>query len=379
MLRCTYRQDVNNLTGLVALAMVGLWIAYLVPHTLRHRQQLLESRVDDRFSDALRVLAVTDRPGRAARSVDARSRSGATADCGPAVDKRIGLLTPGRGVRITTPDSATGGTPVDRPHGAQDRITADAARRAAQQRAAHAATVARRGAAARRRAVLALVLVVGTAVGWTVTGLTTVSVVAGIAPSVLLVSVLVLGRRAVVAGHASDLAWEQHRRELTLAPARASAQAPAVTGRAVRPSDASTEVFERIVDDEVLPDAGARRALTGATAVVRRSTRTGATAAVGAAADGTAAADTADEWSPVPVPRPTYTLKASAPHREPAPLGPLEGSTAVRAESAAPLDAAAGTSVGAATGARAPIEPPATSTGSINLDEILARRRAAGE
>ena len=34
-----YRQGVNDLAGPVALALVGLWVAYLVPHKLRHRQQ----------------------------------------------------------------------------------------------------------------------------------------------------------------------------------------------------------------------------------------------------------------------------------------------------------------------------------------------------
>ena len=379
----------NNPTSLAALAVVGLWIVYLVPHKLTHRQQLLESRTDDRFSGALRVLAVTGRRGRVVQSADARVRPGMNGDCGATADKAIGLLTPSRGVRLATPASAIGGTAVDRPHGAQDRISADAARRAAQQRAAHAAAVARRGAAARRRAVLAAVLLAGTVAGWTVAGLTAVSVVAGVVPSVLFVSVLVLGRRAVVSGRASDVAWEQHRRELAFAPARATAHAPAVTGHAVRPSDAHTEVFARIVDDEPAGAPADVRAATGTTRVVRRSTRSGATPVVPA----TPAVDV-DEWSPVAVPRPTYTLKASAPHREPAPLGPLEGSTAVRAESAGSAGSAEGAGAGAgatvvedaaripdqrSTGVRTPIEPPAATTGSINLDEVLARRRVAGE
>ena len=74
--RGAYRRDVNDLAGPVALALVGLWVAYLVPHKLRYRQQLLESRADDRFSEALRVVAVTDRRirlgGRAPRSAGRR-------------------------------------------------------------------------------------------------------------------------------------------------------------------------------------------------------------------------------------------------------------------------------------------------------------------
>ncbi|MFI2753318.1 hypothetical protein ACGIF2_07775 [Cellulomonas sp. P22] len=369
--------------GLVTLAVVGLWIVYLVPHHLRHRQQLLEARVDDRFSGALRVLAVSDRPRGRRRRRNERSAPtllATTADCRAVADPRIGLLTPGRGVPLGTSGGANGGMAVDRPHGTQDRITTDAARRSAQQHASHAAAVARRGAAARRRAVLALTLLVATGAGWAVAGLTAVSVLAGVVPTVLLGSVLVLGRRAVVAGHAADAEWARRRREDGLAPARPTAQSPAVTGRAVRPSDAHTEVFARIVDDVagVAPVA----AVPGvATPVVRRSTRTGSQPTLDEAADD-------DAWSPVPVPRPTYTLKASAPRREPAPLGDVEGSTAAAQHPVATVRtttleadgvSAQATSTPEPPVERTPIEPPATTTGAINLDEILARRRAAGE
>ena len=108
----------NDLAGPVALALVVLWVAYLVPHKLRHRQQLLESRADDRFSEALRVVAVSDRRIR---------QEAASAECGPTASSTAGLLTPSKGLPVAT-GSATGGTTVDRPHGMQDRITADAAR-----------------------------------------------------------------------------------------------------------------------------------------------------------------------------------------------------------------------------------------------------------
>ena len=357
----------NDLAGPVALALVGLWIAYLVPHKLRHRQQLLESRADDRFSEALRVVAVSDRRIR---------QEAASAECGPPASSTAGLLTPGKGLPVAT-GSATGGTTVDRPHGTQDRITADAARRAAQARAARAASVARRGAAARRRALLAGVLLVASVAGWAAVGISpVVTWVAGAVPTVLLGSVLVLGRRAVLAGREADEAWQRKisderrmasgprtgamRAVATAAPTTtttvtAPAEAPPafVTGRAVHPSDASTEVFARIVEDKGESAGPARHASTGQVPVVRAS------------------ADTTedDAWSPVPVPRPTYTMKASAPRREPAPLENLEGSTATRtAEAEAP-----------AVTERAPLEPPVETTGSIDLNAVLAKRRAAGE
>lgn len=378
-----YRRDVNDLAGPVALALVGLWVAYLVPHKLRHRQQLLESRADDRFSEALRVVAVSDR----------RIRQEAVS--GPTVSSTAGLLTPGKGLPVAT-GSVTGGTTVDRPHGTQDRITADAARRAAQARAARAASVARRGAAARRRALLAGFLVVATVVGWAAVGLSPlVPWVAGVVPTVLLGSVLVLGRRAVLAGREADEAWEQRiaaerrtasgprtgamravatatRPDPVVAPVAPAAPAEAptafVTGRAVHPSDASTEVFARIVADKGESEGTARHASTGQVPVVRRSVseRTGETPSVPAAET---ASEEDEAWSPVPVPRPTYTMKASAPRREPAPLENLEGSTATRtADVETPADAE-----------RAPLEPPVETTGSIDLNAVLAKRRVAGE
>jgi len=377
---------VDTPAGLVTLAVVGLWGAYLMPHRLRHRQQLVEARIDDRHSGALRVLAVADRPrGRQLpRKRTAPALLTASADCSTPAEPRVRLLTPGRGLPLGTSGGANGGMAVDRPHGTQDRISADKARRTAQHRAAHAAAVARRGAAARRRAALAVVLLVASAAGWAVAGLTAVTVLAGVAPTVLLGSVLVLGRRAVLSGREADAEWERRLRESALPPARATPLAPAVTGRAVRPSDAHTEVFARILDTVDGPaEATAPSAASGTIPVVRRSART-------AEADAGSDSGQADAWSPVPVPRPTYTLKAPAPHREPAPLGDVEGSTAaaqpagVATAPATTLDAdgvtrSASTDGERQEGARLPIEQPAATTGSMNLDEILARRRAVGE
>jgi len=410
----TYRHDVNDLAGPVALALVGLWVAYLVPHKLRYRQQLLESRADDRFSEALRVVAVTRR--RTRRGVPVHVRSVDSTD-GTATGRMPGLLTPGKGLPVLPAGSATGGTTVDRPTATESRITAEAARRAAQARAARAASVARRAAAARRRGLLAGILAVATVVGWTVAGIApAVTWVAGAVPTVLLTGVVVLGRRAVLAGRAADAAWDarvaEERRtgsaprtgatrvvspagapstrpitgatprvpERRTAPSSATSNAaPAttastdaphalVTGRAVHPSDARTEVFAAIVADHGEPEAEtpARHAATGGVPVVRLTTRAQDTAEPEATAE--ADAD-AEAWSPVPVPRPTYTMKATAPRREPAPLDNLEGSTAVRPteQTAAPEETAE------------VVEPVAETTGSIDLNAVLAKRRAAGE
>ena len=47
-----------------ALALAVLWGAYYVPQQLRQRNQLVESRVEDRFSGSLRVLAVATRSSK---------------------------------------------------------------------------------------------------------------------------------------------------------------------------------------------------------------------------------------------------------------------------------------------------------------------------
>lgn len=401
----------------MALALVGLWVAYLVPHKLRHRQQLLESRADDRYSEALRVVAVSDRPGRAHRLERASRTASASAECAPAEARTRQLLTPGRGVPVRPAGTATGGTTVDRPLGTQDRLSAEAVRRRAQAHAARAAAVARRRAAARRRAVLAGVLLVATVGAWGVVGfVTAVPWLVAAVPTVLLGSVLVLGRRASRSWAQADAEWErrleQERRESFAPPATAGRGAPAVkaastpaavaapvrtavplvTGRAVHPSDTETQMFARIVEDRGEESSPARHS-TGATPVVRRSAKTdeapraaAAPAALAAPAPQAAqpAPDEGDEaWSPVPVPRPTYTMKPTAPRREPAPLGEVEGSTAMRASALeATPDAtveAAGTTTAAGTDDRAAAEPPALTTGSIDLDAVLAKRRASGE
>ena len=369
----------NELAGFAALALVGLWVAYLVPHHLRHRQRLLEARADDRFSAGLRVVAV-------ASSTRRRLGRGAAAAgmWGPSTSA---LLTPGTGVPAAYVGTLTGGTTVDRPHATPERISAEAARRLAQARAARAAAAARRGAAARRRGLLAAVLVVASVVGWSLAGaVAAVTWVAGAVPTALLTAVVVLGRRAVLAGQVADAQWaETIEREQRLAqrprtgatPAvRArtgatpvvtdeGAPVPLVTGHAVRPSDAETEIFERIVEDRG-ETAGPARHATGQTPVVRKDP-----VASDDAQDGTQG----DGWSPVPVPRPTYTMKAPAPRRTPAPLdeADVDASTA-RRPADAPVPEVEESAAPAATA-----EPPVETTGSIDLNAVLARRRAAGQ
>ena len=136
------------------------------------------------------------------------------------------------------------------------------------------------------------------------------------------------------------------------APTRVVA-APVVTGRAVKPSDAETEMFAAIVADQGEKGATPRHA-TGQIPVVKPG----------------ASSDT-EGWEPKPVPKPTYTMKPAAPRREPAPLGEVEASTAVRPAAAAPV-------VASDDEVRTP-EAPVEGSGSIDLNAVLAKRRASGE
>ncbi|WNB85103.1 hypothetical protein [Cellulomonas sp. ATA003] len=421
----------HDIAGLVALAILGLWIAYLVPHRLRYRQQLLESRTEDRFSNGLRVLVVSDARRRGAGTVDAR------AECGPGSPKRSGLLSPARGVPVTgrpAVNEGRGGV-VERPIGTQGRISADDARRAAQVRSQRAASVARRAAAARRRALLTAVLGVASVVAWVVVGVTSVAVVAAVVPTVLLAGVLLLGRRAVVQGRAADAAWERQQRA-AVRHRSPQAVAPRVTGRAHRPSDSHTESIAQVpagssrattattattapdaapstdtalsadtatmpaaaddapgadaddaatTDGSIATDATTHGARAGADDGAERPSTIGSDAPAEAGAPTVAegpsevpageraatvsAATVGADWSPVPVPRPTYTTKATAPRREPLPL--------VVEEAAAPAATVAVRSDAQVADGQATDGAPAAPT--LDLDAILARRRAAGE
>ncbi|WP_246572494.1 hypothetical protein [Kineosporia corallincola] len=57
-------------SSLVLLAIVAVWAAYLVPHWVRRRDELSQSRTPDRFSGGLRVLKRRERRGSSGRSGD---------------------------------------------------------------------------------------------------------------------------------------------------------------------------------------------------------------------------------------------------------------------------------------------------------------------
>jgi hypothetical protein len=221
---------------------------------------------------------------------------------------------------------------MNRPQNLQDRAEARALRRDADVRAHRAASVARRSASARRRAVLTLALVAAGIAGWLVVGIGDVAIGWALGPSVALLAVLGLGRRAVVLNARSDAAWALR---TSAAPVRTPQRS--VTGRATLPSDLETAAVRRVRAESRADDAD----------VTSAAERSDAASAAG--------------WAPVPVPRPTYTLKPAARRREPAPL-PVEM-----------------ISVDVTVPAREEQVAAPETTGGLDLDAILARRRASGE
>lgn len=326
-------------------AVVVLWIAYLVPHRLRYRQQLLDARADDRFSADLRVVRVAavagpEAPVHPTGVVPVRLHPGAPHR------PRTTLAPPAR--------PGPGGRPMERPHATRDRVAADLVRRSAAEHARRAADLAARAAGARRRRVLVATLLVATLAGWgaVVAG---VPLVMGLVPSALLVTVGVLGRRAVLAAARADAAWAAgaaHRLPLTPTVVRTA------VGRAVHPSDAVTEVLARV--PRTSPES--RAAELGAASELLAGL-------AGAPVDGAPEpraersappAESGPAWQPVPVPRPTYTLKPSVRRPEPAPLPEVEEVPAAAARTDVPT-------------------PAATGVAGLDLDAVLARRRAVGE
>lgn len=282
---------------------------------------------------------------------------------------------------------------------------------------------ARRAAAARRRALLTVTLLLLTAVTGVLAATTALSALFVLAPAALLLAVLALGRRAVRANARADAAWEARERarraaaaasdDVRLAGRPAPVVRPRVTGRAVKSSQSHTQMIARVrppgegagSSEPAASEPSLERARLVATISAPRAASSAAPAGAGAAASTarergssaatseapasatpvqTAAAGDSTEWTSVPVPRPVYTMKSAAPRWEPAPLTAemAQITLARRAELAAGDGAAVVTLVVEQpedeASASAESEASSDSLG-VNLNSVLARRRAAGE
>ncbi|GHG56449.1 hypothetical protein GCM10011331_24050 [Flavimobilis marinus] len=394
------------------LALAGLWGMYLVPHGLKHRSQLLQSRTDDRFSGSLRVLAVAADSQR--RQVEAPRA------IGPA--RAVPLLT--APMATVTSTEMEGARTMDQP--AAPRPATSSARPAPS--ATPSASIAeRRAAAARRRLVLTLTLLGLAAIAWSAVPAFSLSLIVPGVVTALLGAVLVLGRRAAISAQRDQAEQRAARRApsaRTTAPASAgerptssarvvrgapgarvaAGHAHRITGHAVHASQTNTRMISSdevrrqmaaeaeadrangvIVDGDVAamteqvrasvptPVVGEGEAAADASGVVEKpavepSIEKSAGQKVGA--EKAAVASPGGELAGFSLPRPTYTMKPAAPRREVAPLEDADVTTPMTARSAettAPVDEQAAEASTSTEGL------------GLNLNQILARRRASGQ
>lgn len=196
----TYRRDVNDVAGWVLVGIAVLVFAYIVPAVVRSRQVVVDSRVDDRYSDDLRIVA--------------------TAGHRP-------VVVTGGGRAFVHPRQHV----QERAMASIDvQLDAASARHLASMRAARVAAASRRAAAARRRLLMTVVLAVAAAGGWAGYALASWSIAAAIGATAVLAVVVVLGRRAAAAGAAAEERWAQQieiatKRDRRGAPSRARQEA----------------------------------------------------------------------------------------------------------------------------------------------------------
>lgn len=318
-----------DVQGWVILALAVVLFGYLVPTLVNSRQQLAEARVEDRFSATLRVVGT----GATVRRASPGEHHGTH-------ENRPYLHDPRR--RTEAPA-------VNRPTTPSERAAAEA-RRLAAARAARAAEISRRKAAARRRLVLTLALLAAGAAGWTAVGVASMSLALGVVPTVLLAVVLVLGRRAAKIAarrNAADRA-AMARLEVRAEPRRVATR-PAAPAPREEPAVEAPAQQAPAVEEEAPAEA--------------------------------APATTGTPWTPVPVPAPSYTLKAAAPRRDIAPYEAPQPEPAVARTATQPvLESGLAGSPYAPVADPQPHEVPAPVVGperGLDLDSVLARRRAA--
>lgn len=291
-----------------------------------------------------------------------------------------------RASAVTGSVPPTGARAAGPPSGATPRV-----------RTQRLAVLERRAARARRRFLVTLGLVLVTAGAWAAVGLGYLVWWGAMVPTALLAAVLLLGRFAVLAARRSDARWRAERRaeqqratqERTLAHGGpyAPRNRARITGRAVHPSDTSTGMIPRVRPATAGQAEPAERGAThreAETSVPAGDTRTGD-------ADDTEPVREApgdprpstEPWEPVPVPLPTYVTKPAAPRREQATTVPTHET---RAAPPGAVPTAEAPSTGERPGpderhegGRELEEPrPRTETLGLPLEQILARRRAAG-
>jgi hypothetical protein len=353
--------------GIAALALFVLVLGFWVPARVRRRSGLAAARVHDRFSGGLRVLPVTS--GNAVRPSAPQPAGRPAALAAPL----SGLVTMGasagaRDVVVVSARTSVSRSGDDGHHGrsaVSSRSGVDAGVGTGDETdAGRRAYLARRARRARRRMVLTVLLLLATAGAWAAVPVTTLLWYGALAPTGLLVIVLVLGRIASANSRRADARWAVGARARVVEPAEPKRVRFGTSGAARGgPGEAERAPVGRE------SGVGLRRTevATDAAAVARDSVRRDvaavapgpAPAVVPAASPGVASVDgSADSpvavtfesllatpvateplrgspgpagqdgtRMPPPVPLPTYVTKPAAPRWEPIPLAGSESGT----------------------------------------------------
>ena len=350
--------------GYILLAILTLFFVYFLPSLIRSAQVVAEARIEDRFSGNLQIIATAGQKSPIEVST-----------------ARTYLHPPRKSEHPMN-------TPVAR------KLAAADARRVAAARAARAAAASRRVAAAKRRMLLFSVLGALTISGWILTATVSFVWVVPALLTALTVGVIELGRRAAAAGAKADAELAERVR---VAEARAGiypGEGVAAKLKASRSAGAGDSAAKNSADSETGSSAATAEEMPTVDMLEPSSS-------LRVEVDPAKIDEAQGSWTPVPVPPPAYTLKAEVrrklaePYAAPvaADAADVEADTdSAQAAPEVPAEAerapgkipsfAVSTSTDVASADAEPAgeatsEPEAT-TGSLNVQEILARRRAVG-
>jgi len=332
-------------------------LAYVIPQRIKERTDYALVRTEDRYSDQMRVVRAT-----AARVEQPHSRPSTNSG-------EVPLLATGA---TRAQIAALGEERMSRPSGPLERAAVSAQREAIALRGDRAVVLSERAATARRRAWVAGAAGLAALTGWVFVIFTPFSVVAATVITAAFAGIVAAGARAAAAQRRADSHLLKVAREVEAA-ATATQALHRVTverahGREAEPSDVETQAIRVVTAEDLAPLA------VPAPLPAPELPAVDAAAAVAAAEEAAVWADESSDWTPQPLPAPSYTLKPT-----------------VRPQYARPLteDDYAGSSYGVPA---SPYAPPAASSDATaareddsaeahpvtgQLDAILARRRRA--
>lgn len=329
------------------IALTLIVLGYLVPHLTRTRAVVTESRVSDRFSKNMRLVE----PESVSATAERRA------------ENRVPVLKPEIAKRRTE------ALAMIRPTAPEGRRVN--ARELAAARASRAAVISRRAAAGRRRLLLAGVLVALTVLFWTLVSTGSLAWGWAIPMTLLTGGVVYLAVRAALDDRAQDVKAraEMARFDQRLRLFRSEEEHAAPVAKGGLTFDEIITPYEGTHRAETeLEDAPPRHARNLEPSVFVELAEEAELAEEGRRpaarpSDAPLPVEGGPEWTPVPVPVPTYTLKAEVPRREALPFEE-------EASPAADVPARPSRVVGSTSGE---VEDEAQ---AFVLDDVLARRRA---